>query len=52
MEGLYQPSEQETVNCVFGNKACEYGICSECTLYQGMNEFNKEVDEIVYGKEL
>ena len=30
--GLYEPSEEEQINCLESGISCEFGICSECII--------------------
>lgn len=30
--GLYEPTEEEQINCLENGLACEFGICSECII--------------------
>lgn len=40
MYGLYEPTEEEIIDCVNYNTVCSYGICDECIVMQ--NNFDKE----------
>lgn len=30
---MFEPTEEEKRKCMHGEESCEYGICSECSLY-------------------
>lgn len=33
--GLYEPTEQEKIDCIENDTSCDFGICQECIVGSG-----------------